>query len=73
MIDSIFKQQCLLLTSPRLRGEHRPPPAAVLEERRGDASALEHLCERVRGRFTKAGLAEVSVARMSEDRMSFPD
>jgi DNA helicase II / ATP-dependent DNA helicase PcrA len=27
-------------TSPRLRGEHRPPPAAVLEEeRRGEASA----------------------------------
>jgi peptide/nickel transport system ATP-binding protein len=31
----------LSLTSPRLRGEHRPPPAAVLEEeRRGEASAM---------------------------------
>jgi peptide/nickel transport system ATP-binding protein len=30
----------LTQTSPRLRGEHRPPPAAVLkEERRGEASA----------------------------------
>ena len=28
-------------TSPRVRGEHRPPPAAVLEEgRRGEASAM---------------------------------
>src|SRR5215468_5193456 len=30
----------LSFTSPRLRGEHRLPAAAVLEERRGEASAM---------------------------------
>jgi peptide/nickel transport system ATP-binding protein len=38
--DLLPEEDALSLTSPRLRGEHRPPSAALLEEeRRGKASA----------------------------------
>jgi peptide/nickel transport system ATP-binding protein len=38
--DLLPEEEVLSSTSPRLRGEHRPPSAAVLEEeRRGEASA----------------------------------
>jgi len=36
------EEAALSLTSPRVRGEHRPPPAAVLEGRRDKASATAH-------------------------------
>src|SRR5713226_8632710 len=46
------RRGALLLTSPRsLRGERRPPSAAVLgEERRSEASAMALFARRVRGK-----------------------
>jgi peptide/nickel transport system ATP-binding protein len=41
--DLLPEEEALSLTSPRVREEHRPPSAAVLEEeRRGEASAAAH-------------------------------
>ena len=45
------------ITSPRLRGEHRPPLAAVLtKERRNEASAIAQ--RRVRGTLRESNSVE---------------
>jgi peptide/nickel transport system ATP-binding protein len=39
-LRDLLPEDALPSASPRLRGEHRPPSAAVFEERRGKASAM---------------------------------
>jgi peptide/nickel transport system ATP-binding protein len=56
--DLLPEEEAALLTSPRLRGEHRPPSAAVLkEERRGEASATAQSASG-EGEPTKTTVAE---------------
>src|ERR1039458_1171807 len=46
-------------TSPRLRGEQRPPLAAVLiKERRSEASAIALFARRVRGTLRESNVVE---------------
>ncbi|MGA7073064.1 dipeptide ABC transporter ATP-binding protein [Bradyrhizobium sp.] len=56
--DLLPEEEALSSTSPRLRGEHRPPSAAVLEqERRGEASATAS-CVPGEGDSPEVGSAE---------------
>ncbi|WP_028351885.1 dipeptide ABC transporter ATP-binding protein [Bradyrhizobium murdochi] len=48
-----------VLASPRTRGEHRPPSAAVLKERRGEASAMARSAAGERD-SPRSGLAEAA-------------